>query len=276
MKTILLLTNFSKASTNAISSFLNVFSQYLDEEYKFILLNAYSQPHFGKGVLINIEDTLELYSNSDLKEEQKKYLEIIGEKKIQFDIASYNGDILEAIDFISKKNKIHLILMGSKGSNIIKELLISNNTSRIINRSKTPVLIIPENAILSKPERLVLASDTITTANKEEFKIMLERLAFIKAELLVLNVYKDEKPDTTGFESFMNKNLKTINHSFHYIQDPDIAHGISSFVRKFNFAILALIGHNGSLLSKLFNHSISNKLAFKAEQPVLILNADSE
>ena len=105
---------------------------------------------------------------------------------------------------------------------------------------------------------------------------MLDRLAIIKADLLILNVYKNEKPDTEEFESYMDSNLKTTKHSFHYIQDSNIAQGISNFVKKYDYSILALVGRNGGLLKKLFQHSISNRLAFKAEQPVLIFNTDTE
>jgi nucleotide-binding universal stress UspA family protein len=276
MKTVLLLTNFSKASTNAISNFLRLYSQHIDEEYKFILLNAYSQPHAGKGLLINMEEMLESFSKADLEEEQKQYLEILKGKKAQFEIMSYDGDIIEAIKFASLSNKIDLILMGSKGSNILKELLISNNTSRLINLNTIPLMIIPENATLSKPDKIVFASDMSTNVKKEEFKKMLGRLALIKAEVLILNVYQGEKPDTTDFEKYMEENLIEGKHSFHYVQDSDVAHGISSFVKNHDSAFLALVGRNGNFLSKLFHHSMSYKLAFKADQPVVILNEDTD
>ena len=137
-------------------------------------------------------------------------------------------------------------------------------------------MIIPENAILTKPEKLVFASDMITNVKNEEFKKMLERLSVIKAEVLILNVYKDEKPDAEDFENYMENNLKNINLSFHYVQDSDIAHGISSFMKNFDSAFLALVGRIGSFLSRLFHHSSSYKFAFKADQPVLILNGDTE
>ncbi|MFC2129411.1 universal stress protein [Bacteroidota bacterium] len=276
MKTVLFLTNFSKASTNAISGFLRLYSQYIDEEYKFILLNAYGQPHAASGILMNMEEMLESFSNADLEEEQKQYLKILEGKNAQFELMSYDGDIIEAIDFACKKNIIDLVLMGSKGSNILRELLISNNTSRIINLSTIPVMIIPENAVLTIPVKLVFASDMMTNVKKEEFKKMLERLSVIKAEVLILNVYKHEKPDTEDFENYMEDNLKTIKHSFHYVQDSDIAHGISSFVKNVDSDFLALVGREGSFLSKLFHHSMSYKFAFKADQPVIILNEAKE
>ena len=48
-----------------MSNFLRLYSTHIDEEYNFILLNAYSQPHAGKGVLINIEEMLESFSTTD-------------------------------------------------------------------------------------------------------------------------------------------------------------------------------------------------------------------
>lgn len=276
MKTILLLTNFSKASTNAISSFLKGYHQYIGEGYKFILLNAYSQPHRGNAVLVNMEEMLGSFSITDLEAEKKQYLEILGDDKYLFEIESFDGDLIKAIHFISRREKIDLILMGSKGTNVIKELLFSNNTSKVINLSTIPVMIIPDNAVFVKPEKLIFASDMTTIPRKEEFKLMLDRLAFFNTDLLILNVYKGEKPDTKEFESYMNTNLETTNHSFHYVQDSDTAQGISNFVKQNDPSILALVGHNGGLLSSLFQHSILNRLAFKAEQPILILNAETE
>ncbi len=80
MKTIVLLTNFSETSRKAIISYLKVYSQHVQEECEFILLNTYKRIKTGQSQMVRFEDVLEQYSKQDLKSEIQKIHDIPGFK----------------------------------------------------------------------------------------------------------------------------------------------------------------------------------------------------
>ncbi len=272
MKTVLMLTNFSETSRKAITSYLKIHSQ-LKSDSKFGLLNVYSAPKTGQSQLLKIDDILEQYSLQDLKREKQQIDKVAGLDKLDIDLISGKGDLVKVINQLNEKRPIDLIVLGSKGSNILKQLILGSNTDKVVRLSKCPVLVIPENIDFKKPKKIVFATDLKDCRFKKHFERLANIIRFFSAELLILNVYKETKPDGQLFEEMMNIHLKDIPHSFYYIQNNDAANGISSFLVENQADMLALIEKPGNLLVKMFHHSVTNQLALSAEMPLLVFHS---
>ena len=272
MKTILLLTNFSETSRKAIISYLNIHPKDTKEKYKFILLNVYSQLKTGQSQLVRFEDVLEQYSKQDLKKEYQKILENPGLDKLDIELVSKNGDLVDMIELINREQSVELVVMGTKGSNILKELLLGSDTDRFIRMSQNPLLVIPESVEFKKPEKIVFATNLEESENTEEFRKLVGIVRLLDSELLVLHVYKDKQPPVAYFEERMKTESNGLPVSFHYIQNNNIAAGISEFVLQNNADLLAMIDEKVSLLTKLFRQSVMDILASSASQPLLIIH----
>ena len=272
MKSVLLLTNFSETSRNAISGYLKVYLKHVGEKYKFILLNVYSQPKTGQSQMVRFDDILEKFSLEDLNAEYNYFKELPGAEKLNMELSSQKGDLVDAIEHISTKQSIDLIVMGTKGSNLLRELLLGSETDRLVRLSKNPVLVIPESIEFTKPERIVFATSIKECKNKEEFKKLTGIIRSFNAEFMILNVYKDDKPPVAYFEERIKNELKGMAYSFHYVQNDDIAEGITDFMQQNNVELLSLIDRKINLLSKLFRHRVTSKLISNAEVPLLIIH----
>lgn len=272
MKTILMLTNFSETSRKAIISYLKLHSK-LKRDCKFGLLNVYSAPKTGQSYLLKLDDILEQYSLQDLKQEKKFIDEIPELSSLDIDLISGNGDLAKVIDQLDEKRPIDLIVLGTKGSNVLKQLVLGSNTSRVVRLSKTPVLLIPESINFTRPKKIVFATDLRECRFEKYFERLMKIIQFFGAELLILNVYKKDKANVEIFEELMNIHLKEIPHSFHYLQHADPATGITEFLIAQQADMLALIERPGNLMVKLFRQSVSNQLALSSERPVLIFHS---
>ena len=272
MKTVLMLTNFSETSRKAITSYLKIHSQ-LQNDSKFGLLNVYSAPKTGQSQLLKIDDILEQYSLQDLKKEKQQIDKGVGLEKLDIDLISGKGDLVKVINQLNEKRPIDLIVLGSKGSNILKQLILGSNTDKVVRLSRCPVLVIPENIDFKKPKKIVFATDLKDCRFEKHFERLAKIIRFFGAELLILNVYKETKPDGQIFEELINIYLKDILHSFHYVQNNDAANGISSFLAENQADMLALIERPGNLLIKMFRHSVTNQLALSAEMPLLVFHS---
>lgn len=272
MKTILLLTNFSETSRKAIANYLKVCTLSVKEEHQFILLNTYKRIKTGQSQMVRFEDVLAQYSKQDLYKELKLIKEIPELKNLNIIIHSEYGDLVDVVEKINREIGVDLIVMGTKGTNLLKELLLGSDTDRLIRLSKNPVLVIPESIEFKKPEKIVFATEIKECKNKEEFRKLISIIKSFDAELLILNVYKDKKPEADEFEDKMKKELSGVKHTFFYVRNLDIADGISGFVKMNKAQLLAIIDDKASLLSQLFKHSVKYILTINAEMPLLIIH----
>ncbi len=272
METVLMLTNFSETSRKAIISYMKIHSE-LKSDSKFGLLNVYSAPKTGQSQMLKLDDILEQYSLQDLKREKIIIDKIPGLSKLDIDLISGKGDLVRVINQLDEKRPVHLIVLGSKGSNILKQLILGSNTDRVVRLSKCPVLVIPESIDFKKPKRIVFATDLKECRFEKHFERLLKIIRFFDAELLILNVYKKTKPDSPVFEELINIHLKDIPHSFHYVQNADPASGITDFLSEYETDMLALIERPGNLLVKMFRHSVTNQLALSAKMPMLVFHS---
>lgn len=272
MKTILLLTNFTKTSSKAIEQFMRVFAPKLADSCTFILLNAWKQPRTGQSQLHSLNDYLQEISGFELMKEQAKLVKLLPGVKPVIKVESAHGDIVGVLNLLYESSKPDLIVMGSKGSGVMRDLLAGSTTGRIVRQLRSPVLIIPENVEFKYPQRIVLASEMKECSNEEDFERLTEIVRLFMSEFVVLNIYKEEKPETEKFETCMKKYLEGINYDFQYKQHHHIAESITEFSVNMNAGLLAMICHNENLLIKLFKHSVSTKLTQRAELPLLIIH----
>ncbi len=74
------------------------------------------------------------------------------------------------VEKINKEKGIDLSVMGTKGSNLVRELLMGSDTDRLIRLSKTPVLVIPESIEFKKPDKIVFATHLKSAKRRQEFR----------------------------------------------------------------------------------------------------------
>ena len=92
------------------------------------------------------------------------------------------------------------------------------------------------------------------------------------AQLLILHVFSQSKPDTTKFEDCMTKNLEGIDYEFHYIQNIHLTETLNEFSKNMNANVLAMIQHDSNLITQLFRHSVTRRFTRKTSLPLLVIH----
>ncbi len=187
-------------------------------------------------------------------------------------MVSRKGDLVDAIEHINADQTIDLIVMGTKGSNLLRELLLASETDRLVRLSKNPVLVIPESLKFTRPKKIVFATSLKECKNKEEFSKLIGIVKSFNAEFIILNIYKEVKPPVAYFEERMKKELTGMNYSFQYVQNNDVAEGITGYMQQNKAELLALIDRKINLLSKLLRQRVTNKIVANADLPLLIIH----
>lgn len=164
-KTVLVITDFSKNSTNAILFAAGMFK---DSTIRFKLLNIFESPDEKARLLISVEDIISQNSEIGLEKQSAEIASTIKKKNLEVSTLSASGSLKKIIGNLAQSEDISFIVAGIPADKYpCKEL--NNMPLMFMGQNRYPVLMVPENCS-PKPLKnfLVLNLDTHTPQNKLE------------------------------------------------------------------------------------------------------------
>ena len=269
---ILIATDFSKNATHARNYGLNLANTLKAD---VIIFNAYEIPisSMGTHTFRNYKEVFKKNSINKLAEEIKEAKSLFKNINISFE---YVCDISKnAILERSNKADIDLILLGSKGESKISEKLFGGTCSRVINKTKKPLIIVPIQAEIKIPKKIVLATDLFLNVDLiTTLKKIAKRLISNIDIITVLNSKDDEKSILSRqlkVNTILEKKMKYNSHRFHLINNNSIENGILNYIKENKVHLLTLIPKHRSFWENLIKISLSKKIANNSTIPLLII-----
>ncbi|RXP56556.1 universal stress protein [Lutibacter sp. HS1-25] len=188
------------------------------------------------------------------------------EDSVQFHKA-YDGIIDESV-----KHNVDLIVMGSKGTSGLEEMLVGSNTEKVVRNSEVPVLVIKKEIENFKIENIVFASDFNMDA-RESFQHILDFTAIFNAQLHLLKIntihnFETTKDSSDAIRNFIN-DFDLNNYTLNIYNDVSIESGVLNFSKVIDADVILINTHRRSGLAHLFSGSITEDLANHAKLPVL-------
>ena len=188
------------------------------------------------------------------------------ESKVQFHKA-YEGIIEE-----SKEQNTDLIVMGSKGTSGIEEMLVGSNTEKVVRNSEVPVLVIQDAMPDFKIENMVFASN-FNFENRTAFQKILNFTALFNAKLHLLKIntihnFETTKDSSDAIRNFINE-FDLGEFTLNIYNDLSVEAGILHFSKVIEADLILLNTHGRRGLAHLFNGSISEDLSNHAKFPVI-------
>ena len=180
---------------------------------------------------------------------------------------AYDGIIDESI-----KNDIDLIVMGSKGTSGLEEMLVGSNTEKVVRNSDIPVLVIKQEVENFKIENIVFASNFSIDARKS-FQKILDFTSIFDAQLHLLKIntihnFETTKESSDAIRNFVNE-FDLSNYTLNIYNDVSVEAGVLNFAKVTDADIILLNTHGRRGLAHLFTGSIGEDLANHAKLPVL-------
>lgn len=188
------------------------------------------------------------------------------ENKVQFHKA-YDGIIEEC-----KKNKADLIVMGSKGTSGLEEMLIGSNTEKVVRNAEVPVLVIKREMENFKIDNIVFASN-FKFGNRAAFQKILDFASLFNAKLHLLKIntiqnFETTKQSSDAIRNFINE-FDLGDYTLNIYNDVSVEAGILNFSKVIDADVILLNTHGRRGLAHLFNGSIGEDLANHAKLPVV-------
>ena len=274
MKKILFPTDFSEASINAFIYALKLADSIKGE---IITLHVYDVPQVGynnvPGVLNEIYDIVEL-GNFENYKDQIPFLRRIAEQNnmehIKISNVLDNGNLISKTVKIVKDEDIDYVVMGTKGATSLKETFLGTATTKVMNATKAIVFAIPENCKYKQIKKVLF----LTKYNYEDIKVLKKVVEFatvFEAHIDCLHVKSPHQKDNDTFKEEWQKIAKDQDITLHTISNNDVEGIVLEFIDLNEIDMITMHVYHKNFFEKLFQVSLSKKLAFHVNIPILAI-----
>jgi nucleotide-binding universal stress UspA family protein len=276
MKNILLPTDFSENSWNAIKYAMQLFK---NETCNFYLLNTYTPAIYHvEYVLVQpaqfgMYDAVRENALRDLDEFKTRIEKEFNNPIHTIEtIAVFNTLIPEIKEQVKEKN-INYIVMGTKGATGAKEILFGSNTVHVFKNIKCPIMAIPSNFTFEKPHEVLFPTDYEISYKPHHLKPIIDIISLQSTRLNILHVSYgyDLSEQQEANKKILENYFKKVAHLFHDVSNQTVEEGITNFQLKARINLLIMINNKHSFFENLFFKSTINQIGFHLNVPLLVI-----
>ncbi|TCK64816.1 nucleotide-binding universal stress UspA family protein [Winogradskyella wandonensis] len=276
MKKILLPTDFSDNSWNAIVYALQLFKQ---EDCKFYFLNTYTPVVYQieyvpmgaaqYGLVDAIKDTAEAKMTKLLDKIKKDFKN----PKHTFETITVFSTLITEIKHIAEIKGIDYIVMGTKGATGAKEVLFGSNTVQVFKNVKCPVIAVPDGFEFERPLEILFPSDYEVAFKDKHLKSILDIVKLYNSRLNIMHVsygydLSDKQVKNKGLlEKYFNNQAPL----FHDIRNENVTDAIDKFQIKHKINLLVMLNNKHSFFENLFFKSTLSQIGFHLHIPLLVI-----
>lgn len=270
MKRILVPTDFSKESENALKVAANLAKKFDSEIF---LLHILDLP------LVTV-DAMSTHSALPeamffMKMAHKKFKKLMRQKylagiKVHEKVKRHR--IFEGINDACEENNCDMIIMGSHGATGFKEMFVGSNAEKVVRTAKIPVMVIKKHHDDFIVKDFVFASD-FKEDNIETYKkaSRLARLLEATMHLLIVDLpgkFHDHSEAKERIKNFI-EGSEYDDYTINVESANTVEKGILSFCKSINADLIGISTHGRQGIAHFFNGSISEDIANHAKRPVV-------
>ncbi len=270
MKKILLLTDFSEASRNALQYarfFLN------DTVADFHLLCAhpvepdgfYTPKHVARTAQTAFADQLHDLVTQLRRESTNTWH--------TFRCSAQPGTLVEVVQQVVETENYDYVVIGAKKDGTNE--LFGNSATTLIRHLKTNVLVVPVDAKAEPLHRVVIATDFAHLTNCKLLCPIKDLVALKRATLTLLTIdTPGAKPVDAAQKSRVRQFMSPIDPTIVRQQAATVKQGIDTYLASHPVDLLVTIPQHKGWTDTLTGHSVTRSLAYTPPVPLLTLYDD--
>ncbi|NND26688.1 MAG: hypothetical protein EX263_06585 [Flavobacteriaceae bacterium] len=280
MKIILLPTDFSVNSVNAIHYALDM---YKDVVCRFYILNVQKASSFISDDFRTMSPSSTVYQT--LIATTKLSLETLIDKlekrknpNHSFDAMVDYDNFIDAINQACEAKGVDLIIMGTKGATGAERIIFGSNTVRVMQRCATPVLAIPSGCKFSSIDKIAFTSNYKTFYKKDELGPLIQMAELFNAKIDVLHMVEEDHltREQENNKAFIDACFRFVNHEFIDLEKRDVFEVVQDYVKANNINMLAMMSRRHSFLERLFTTHNVEEFGFRSDVPMLVMENTGE
>jgi nucleotide-binding universal stress UspA family protein len=279
MKNILLPTDFSENSMNAIKYALDFYEKsacnfYLLHVIKLNNIAINDSPYnLNKEIL---EDNYTKPAKAKIREVLKHIsTKFSNNKKHKFYTLTDYNFLVDSIRQHVEEKKIDIIFMGTKGATGLKKIIVGSNTGDVITKVHCTTLVIPENAKFKPLKEIAFPTDFSLLYDINTLQPIVDILESNDAAIRVLHISKkdtvlnnDQKKNQELLEDYFNN----YDNSFHFLTNKKVEDAIQCFVESRDIDMITMVAKNLNYFQQILFHSKIENISYHTDVPFLVLH----
>ncbi|RLD36051.1 MAG: hypothetical protein DRI73_01390 [Bacteroidetes bacterium] len=288
---ILVPVDFSDYSRNAVRYALGIAKNY--QGSKLLLLHIYYTPDIGTipysesyifsdPVSEQITEIKEaaITQMKYFKESISKELNKLGLENIDLETLLIPGLPSDTILNYSEDFQPDLLVIGARGAGLRSEFM-GGSSVRVVMKSNFPVLVVPEDSKFhyDKKEYNILYATNYDESDFLAITRLMNLLAGFRIRIYCVHVGKGEmdkwaKLKMDGLKKYFVDSYPRVKLICSVINNDDVLAGLETYLDKHNVDMISLTTHRRNLLTSLIHPSLTKKIIFQSNLPMLVFHTD--
>lgn len=277
MKHILLPTDFSENSLNAITYALQFFKNWTCD---FYILNVQKSSEYITDDLMAASPRESVHSS--IASDNKKLLrELIGTLQKEyaqetyifhplFDYDNFTAAVQQAVQMQS----IDLIIMGTNGATSAKEVLFGSNTIRVLRNVTCPILVVPEDYSYSNIAKVLFCIEDVDELNENTITALKDVLQIHQPQLHLLDLEPDAIQVSRKKENpSIEKHFQEFPYRYYYVNELLDWKVLNTASQLLDSQLNTVFLHKEPLWERLLLGSETTAITYGTRVPLLFLYA---
>jgi nucleotide-binding universal stress UspA family protein len=198
-----------------------------------------------------------------------------GEFRPSIETASIAGSVTDTLNNIVASNHILLAVISTHGANGLGSFLLGNHARDIIEDANCPVLLIPYQAMFDGYKKIAFAT-SLTGSDINVLHSLSGFAKYLNAEILITHVADEKFVDPGDFntaKSFLEMVSSKIDYPsifYRLIKGKNVNTGLEWLSQQIDIDLLVLVHRKRSFFQRIFEGSITQKLAEHLTKPMLV------
>ena len=279
MKSILLPTDFSKNSWNAIKYALQFFEK-SNCHFYLLHVNRLSNLASVDTSYITTPEAIEEVQTKLAKKQLREFLKRISKepshnKKHKFYTITDYDFFIESIRNHVQEKSIDIIVMGTKGASGLKKFIVGSNTGDVITKVPCTTLVVPENAKYTSIKEIAFPTDLALSNHIQTLEPISEILDELDSFLRVLHINKKKENlnrDQQKYKELLEDYFNGYKHSFHFLTNDKIEDAVQCFVESRDIDLIAMVAKNLNYFQRILFMPTVEEISYHTDVPFLVLH----
>jgi len=279
MKNILLPTDFSENSWNAIEYALKFFQ---NSQCHFYLLhvNRLSTLVESDASYLPTQGVEEEFYTKPAKKQLRQFLKRISEqfphnKNHKFYALTDHNFFIESLRKHVDEKRIDMIVMGTKGATGLQKFIIGSNSGEVITKVPCATLVVPENARFTGITEIAFPTDFALSYDIRTLLPVTDILEKYRAALSIVHIGKKGKD--LNISQQKNKELledyfSDDDYSFYFLTNDKLEDAIQCFVESRKIDMIAMVAKNLNYFQRILFLPTVEEISYHTDVPFLVLH----
>ncbi len=276
MLKILIPTDYSENAMNAIKYALELFKY---ERCDFCILHAYADEVYDNRTILTralfeeYKEAIKKQSDKQLQKILSNIKEISPNPRHQYEAVSKFGSLIDEVNDLVDKNKMDIVVMGTRGSSNNKSTDFGSNTLQVMKYIKCPVLAIPKGYKEINLQKILFPTNYQLPYKQRELKLVSTLAKCFTAEVNFLHISKFPKISFRQQDNieYVKNIMKDAKIKFRDAEGEDLIKVINREIEEEHIDMLVMVNSRKSYLESLLYPSTVQKIGLQIQIPFLVL-----